>query len=82
MSKPNESDSINQAMRHAFTAGRFTLDAKGRVIRGPDEDAETGQDAPAPTPLGKSDAGARGHVPTDPGDAINAAIRRAMVGRG
>jgi hypothetical protein len=83
MTKPNENDPINQGLRRAFTSARFTLDAKGRVLRGPDAETapETGTDA-ASQPLGKSDAGARGHVPTDPGDAINAAIRRTMVGRG
>ncbi len=35
MTKPNENDPINQGLRRAFTSARFTLDAKGRVIRGP-----------------------------------------------
>jgi hypothetical protein len=85
MTKPSEHDRVNQGLRRAFTAGRFTVDGQGRLLRGPDEDAETGPaegtDA-ARKPLGKSDAGARGQVPTDPGAAINAAIRRTLVGRG
>ncbi len=83
MSK-HEHTPLNEAMRQAFTAGRFTVDAKGRLLRGPDEDAETGTDASAASrlPLGKSDAGASGDLPTDPVAAINAVIRRAMRGGG
>jgi|GEM_PF-2634170 len=74
-------DSINEVMRHAFGSHRFNLDGRGRLLRGPDAETTpaTGPDVPAP--LGKSDAGARGHVPTDPGAAINQAIRRALAGR-
>ncbi len=82
MSKPNENDPINQGLRRAFTSARFTLDAKGRVIRGPNEEPASDAGPDVPAALGKSDAGARGDVPTDPAAAVNAAIRKALAGRG
>ena len=72
-------DPINEAMRQAFHGPRFTT--VDGVRRAPAGVPAEGTDA-APKPLGKSDAGARGHVPIDPGAAINAAIRRVRVGRG
>ncbi len=85
MTKPTENDPINQGLRRAFTSARFTVDGQGRVLRGPDAETtpETGpaETDAAPMPLGKSDAGARGPVPTDPVAAINQAIHRARAGR-
>jgi hypothetical protein len=69
----NDHTPLNEAMRQAFTSARFTLDGRGRVLRGPDEETapETGPDVPAAPRL-----------PADPGDAVNRAIRRRLTGQG
>jgi hypothetical protein len=79
----NDHEPINEAMRQAFHGPRFaTVDGVRRAPVGvPAEGPAEGTDA-APKPLGKADAGASGPVPTDPGAAINGAIRRALAGRG
>ena len=85
MTNPNEP--INQGLRRAFTSGRFTVDGQGRLLRGPDDDAETApetgptEDAPPMRP-GKADGGAQGHLPEDPSASINRTIRAARGQRG
>jgi len=84
MSKPNENAKIHDAMRDAFRSNRFTLDSRGRLLRGPvDVEAETAptEDAPPKRP-GKADGGAQGHVPVDPSASINRAIRQLATGQG
>ncbi len=85
MTKPNEHAKIHDAMRDAFRSNRFTVDNRGRVLRGPDEETapETGptEGAPPKRP-GKADGGAHGHIPVDPNASINRAIRAALDRRG
>jgi hypothetical protein len=70
MSK-HENDSLNAGLRRAFASGRFTVDGRGRLLRGPDEETVTGPDVPdAP------------RLPADPTEAMNALIRRRLTGQG
>ncbi len=74
MTKPTESTPLNEAMRRAFRAGRFSVDGQGRLLRGPDDDAETASETEA--------AEGASRLPADPTDAMNALIRRRLTGQG
>ncbi len=80
----NEHTTINDEMRRAFRANRFTTDNTGRIVRGPvdeEEEMEIAAEVPSKSP-GRADGGAQGHVPVDPNAVINNAIRESAGRRG
>ncbi len=80
---PDEHVKVNQRMRDAFRAHRFSADDTGRILRGPtgpDTEDQPVEDAPVAMSPGRADGGATGSVPQDPLDGINRAIRRVAGG--
>lgn len=79
----NEHVKVNAELRRVHQSRRFTTNAAGQIVRGPDEEEpeELTEDAPSKSP-GRADAGARGAVPVDPNASINDAIRTSARRRG